>query len=97
MRLPRSATPIDGVRDMANFKKVPVSKETASEAGGDATAAGAEKAPEGTLETVNAFIQNEALYIVMIGIIVIFLGYQFSRWALRRDFPDEADLDLRNR
>ena len=84
---------------MANFKKAPVSKEPAADAaaGGDAAAAGAEKAPEGTLEMMNAFIKEDAMFIGVIAVIVIFLGYQFARWALRRDFPEEPDLDLRNR
>jgi len=67
---------------MAKFTKSPI-QTFGSEA--------AEEAEGSTLDSIMGFVENDALYVIMVAVIVVFLGIQFGRWAKNRDWGDPED------
>ncbi len=58
-------------------------------------------APEPTAaDALTSFVESDMLYIILVAVIVIFLGFQFGRWAMNRDSgeqDDDGEADLRRR
>ena len=50
-----------------------------------------EEPEEPTVDAVTSFIENDALFIVLIAVVALFIAFQFGRWALSRHQGEIAE------